>query len=194
MRTQRTGVIGAIVRDINDPFLSLLVRELQKVAHQQGIELFLGHAGYDPHIAGKQLSVMRDWFDSLLIIGDMLGHQAAISRVGETDNLSKGLDGVAEDSVPLVSIDDAYGTRLGMEYLYSLGHRRIAFIGNTEYEGIRARQGAFQHFVESEGLYWEEDYYQPCPNNRAAAAEAAKRLVTLSSPPQQFSVWRILSR
>src|SRR4051812_39102921 len=38
LRRQRSGVVGAIIRDINDPFLSLMARELQHVAHKQGVD------------------------------------------------------------------------------------------------------------------------------------------------------------
>src|SRR5688572_4721340 len=39
LRKQRTGVIGAIVRDINDPFLGLLAREMQRIAQAMSIDL-----------------------------------------------------------------------------------------------------------------------------------------------------------
>lgn len=183
LRTQRTGVMGAIVRDINDPFLSLLACELQQVSHTEGLELLLGHAQYDPRVAGRQLSVMRAWFDALLIIGDMVGHQAAISLVKSIDSTFEGLDQIASNSMPLVSIDDAYGTRTGMEYLYSLGHRRIAFIGNTEYLGVQERYQAFRNFTAEHALPWHDDYYRPCPNQRGAAAAAAQGLLQLPEPP-----------
>lgn len=185
LRTQRTGVIGAIVRDINDPFLSLLARELQKVAHAEGVELLFGNAEYDPKIADRQLEFMRNWFDGLVVIGDMLGHQAAISNLDNTDMPSVALanGAAAQWSQPLISIDDAAGVRLGLDYLCSLGHRRIAFIGNTEYAGIRTRWATFQQIVEERGLYWNDNYLQPCRASRLAAAACAERLLSLPIPP-----------
>jgi len=185
LRTQRTGVIGAIVRDINDPFLSLMARELQKVARAEGLELLLGHAEYDPETADRQLNVMRNWFDGLLIIGDMLGYQAAISNLDqeETPSVTLANGHARQGSKPLVSIDDAYGTQLGLDYLFSLGHRRIAFIGNTKYAGIRERWSAFQRYVEQKPLFWSEEYFQSCLNNRAAAIECVQHLLDLPQPP-----------
>ena len=183
LRTQRTGVIGAIVRDINDPFLSLVACELQKVAHAEGIELLLGNAEYDPRIAGRQLGVMRDWFDALLIIGDMVGHQAAISLVKSINSPLERLDQIASNSTPLVSIDDTGGTLTGVEYLYTLGHRRIAFIGNTEYAGVRERYRAFRAFVAERSLPWVDSYYQPCPHKRDMAMARSRQLLELPDPP-----------
>jgi LacI family transcriptional regulator, repressor for deo operon, udp, cdd, tsx, nupC, and nupG len=185
LRTQRTGVIGAIVRDINDPFLSLMARELQKAAHTEGLELLLGHAEYDPEIASRQLNVMRNWFDGLLIIGDMLGYQAAISKLDQDDIPSVALANGQNQpgSKPLISIDDAHGTQLGVDYLFRLGHRRIAFMGNTNYAGIRQRWNAFKQCVEEKSLFWTEEYFQLCQNNRQAAVDSIGKLLNLSDPP-----------
>lgn len=186
LRTQRTGVIGAIVRDINDPFLSLVARELQKAAHAEGLELLLGHAEYDRETADRQLNVMRNWFDGLLIIGDMLGQQAAISNLDQNDTPSVTLANGStanQRSKPLVSIDDALGTRLGLDYLYSLGHRRIAFVGNTNFAGIRRRWETFQEFVHDKSLFWSDDYLAISHNSRTAAIESTEHLLTLPTPP-----------
>lgn len=185
LRTQRTGVIGAIVRDIDDPFLNLVARELQKAAQTRGFELLLGHAGYDPETADRQLSVMRDWFDGLLIIGDMLGYQAAISNLDQDNIPSVALANSASrhSSQPLVSIDDARGTFLGLQYLYALGHRRIAFMGNISYPGIQQRLATFRLFVAEHNLTWFDEYLQPCQNNRREAIACAQRLLKLSNPP-----------
>lgn len=186
LRTQRTGVIGAIVRDINDPFLSLVARELQKAAHAEGLELLLGHAEYDRETADRQLNVMRNWFDGLLIIGDMLEQQAAISNLDQNETPSVALANGStphQGAKPLVSIDDAYGTHLGLEYLYSLGHRRIAFVGNTDFAGIRKRWETFQHFVHERSLFWADDYLGVSHNSRAAAIECTEHLLTLPTPP-----------
>ncbi|GHO64010.1 hypothetical protein KSC_029020 [Ktedonobacter sp. SOSP1-52] len=58
LRTQRTGVLGAILRDLGDPFLSGLARALQQAAHEQGFELLLGHADYDAQTTQRQLTLM----------------------------------------------------------------------------------------------------------------------------------------
>jgi DNA-binding LacI/PurR family transcriptional regulator len=84
LRMQRTGVIGVIIRDINDPFLSLMARELQRIAHAQGVELLMGFAEYDSETVRRQVNFMRHWFDGLLIIGDMPGDQAEFDDLRES--------------------------------------------------------------------------------------------------------------
>ncbi len=183
LRTQRTGVIGAIIRDINDPFLSLMARELQRIAHAQGVELLMGHAEYDLETVRRQLKFMRNWFDGLLIIGDMPGDQAVFEDLRESGTPYVAVACGTKAVTPFVNIDEERGTRLGLDYLFALGHRRIAFIGNTNHAGIRERWAAFQQFVEEKSLTWVDGYLQSCPYTRIASIGAVQRLLSLPMPP-----------
>ena len=70
LRSQKSGVIGVIVRDINDPFLRQIIRDVQDEAHKKGIELLIGHAEYELKTAERQLSFMvNHWFDGLVLLG-----------------------------------------------------------------------------------------------------------------------------
>jgi DNA-binding LacI/PurR family transcriptional regulator len=69
------------------------------------------------------------------------------------------------------------------DYLYSLGHQRIAFIGNLEHGGIKERLISFQHHLRDRGLSGTDDYVQQCANSRAAALSCTQYLLSLSQPP-----------
>lgn len=183
LRSQRTGVIGAIIRDINDPFLSLMARELQHIAHSHGVELLMGHAEYDLETVRRQLNFMCNWFDGLLLIGDMPGDQTVFEDLRKADMPYVAVACGTQGITPLVNIDEEYGTRMGLEYLYALGHRRIAFIGNTNHAGIRERWAAFERFVEEKSLVWHEGYLQSCAYTRVASIEAVHKLLSLPIPP-----------
>ncbi|MEP7291296.1 MAG: LacI family DNA-binding transcriptional regulator [Chloroflexota bacterium] len=183
LRTQQTGVIGTIVRDINDPFLGLLARELQHSAHRHHVELLLAHAENEAQTVRRQLSFMRNWFDGLLIVGDMPGDQALFDDLRATRKPFVAVACGTNSPPPLVNIDEEAATRLALDYLYSLGHRRIGFIGNTEHAGTRERLASFQRFIAEKDLIRHEDYIQPTPYSRKDAAASAQRLLGLASPP-----------
>jgi LacI family transcriptional regulator, repressor for deo operon, udp, cdd, tsx, nupC, and nupG len=183
LRTQRTGVIGAIIRDINDPFLSLMARELQRIAHLQGVELLMGHAEYGLDTMRRQLKFMQNWFDGLLIIGDMPGDQTVFEDLQASNTPYVAVACGTRAVTPFVNIDEEQGTRIGVEYLYSLGHRRIGFIGNTNHAGIHERWMTFKRFTEEKSLTWVDEYLQPCAYTRAASIAAVQRLLTLPKPP-----------
>jgi len=184
LRTQRTGVIGVIVRDISDPFLSMLAKEIQRVARVQGITLLYGHAEYDLEIVGRHLAFMHShWFDGLLLLGDIPGDQAVIGELIRSNTPFVVVACGEQPTFPLVNVDEAEGVKLALDYLHSLGHRRIAFIGNLEHGGIAERLVFFQRYIHDSGLFWSEEYIQQCPNSRAAALERAQYLLSLSPPP-----------
>ncbi|MHB8624716.1 MAG: LacI family DNA-binding transcriptional regulator [Aggregatilineales bacterium] len=183
LRTQRTGVIGAIVRDISDPFLSLLARELQKAAHAEGVELLLGHAQYDLETAERQVNIMRNWFDGVFLIGDMHGDQKISDELKAYQTPSVAVARGTQSDTPSVHIDEEKGVRIALDYLYAMGHRRIAFIGNPELAGVQERLGVFDEYVREKSLEWRADYLQVCPNVRGASIPCIGRLLSLPVAP-----------
>jgi LacI family transcriptional regulator, repressor for deo operon, udp, cdd, tsx, nupC, and nupG len=187
LRTQRTGVIGAIVRDMTDPFLSLLTRELQASAHGEGIEMLIGHARADLETAERQINIMRNWFDGVFLIGDIPGDQQVAAQLIEYRTpfvaVARGSQSAIQSAMPSVGIDEEAGVRMAMDYLAKLGHRRIGFIGQLEHEGINERYRAFMQYVQVCGLEWYPDYLQPCPNVRGEAVLRAQNLLSHTPPP-----------
>jgi len=184
LRCQRTGMIGAIVRDIGDPFLSLMLRETQRAARSLGVDMLFGHAEYDLDIVGRHLAFMHShWFDGLLLLGDMPGDQAVIDELVTSNTPFVAVACGERSPYPSVNVDEAAGVKLAFEYLYSLGHRRIAFIGNLKHGGIKQRLVHFQRLLVEHDLFWSDDYMRQCGNNRAAALDCAQSLLSLPTPP-----------
>jgi LacI family transcriptional regulator len=183
LRTRQTGVIGAIVRDISDPFLSLMARELQHAARRRGVDLLLSHAENEPGIVRRQLTFMRNWFDGLIILGDMPDDEAIFARLREMSTPFVAVACGTQVNAPLVNIDEALGTTQIMEYLHALGHRRVGFLGNIEHAATRERLASFKAFVQARGLAWHDDYLQATPYSRKAAIASTQRLLSLPQPP-----------
>lgn len=184
LRTQRTGVMGAIVRDAGDPFLSMLLREIQRAARTRGIHVLFGHAEYDLDVVGRHIAFMHSHlFDGLLLLGDIPGDQAIINELVRAQTPFVAVARGQQSSLPLVNIDEKAGVELALDYLYALGHRRIAFIGNMEHGGIGERFSFFASHLNTLGLSRPEHYIQQCANSRSAALDCAQSLLSLPKPP-----------
>ncbi|MEB2287661.1 MAG: LacI family DNA-binding transcriptional regulator [Anaerolineae bacterium] len=184
LRTQRTGVIGAIVRDVGDPFLSMLLREIQHAARQEGVDVLFGHAEYDLQVVGRHLAFMHSHlFDGLLLLGDIQGDQAIIAELIKSNTPFVTVARGESTSFPLVNIDELAGTHLALDYLYGLDHRRIAFVGNLEHGGVSERLKFFRDFLHEKDLDACSAYIQTCANSRSAALQCAQQLLRLSAPP-----------
>lgn len=184
LRTKRTGLIGVIIRDIRDPFLNQLAGELQLVAGAREVELLIGHANEDITTAGRQIHRMRSHlFDGLILLGDIPGDVALIEELTRFNIPFVSISRGHQPGTPYIVINEEKGVRLGMDYLCSLGHRRIAFLGKPVSIGLKSRRIAFEAYVHREGLEWQEEYFQACPNNYRAALEAVWSLLALPNPP-----------
>jgi LacI family transcriptional regulator len=184
LRTQRTGVLGAILRDLGDPFLSELARALQQAAHEQGFELLLGHADYDSQTAQRQLTLMLNhWFDGLLLLGNIPGDAVLLAMVQQSRTPCVAVASGSEASVPLVALDEVRGASLSLEYLFHLGHRRIAFVGTVEHAGVSERLATFRQFVHDRGLEWHDAYEQCCTRTLGDATGRLRHLLSHPSPP-----------
>jgi LacI family transcriptional regulator len=184
MRTGRTGVVGAIIRDVGDPFLALMIKELQRAAHERGLELLLGHAASDPKTARRQLEFMLDrWFDGLVLLGNLPDDSEVVAELERRAAPFVAVARGPEAGIPSVNVDEAHGTGLALDHLRSLGHERIAFVGNLRHAGVRERLAAYERYVEDHSLPWEEGYARDCPSRRSAAVAVARSLLSSPRPP-----------
>lgn len=154
LRTNRTGVIGAITRDFSGTFLSLLAHHLQKAAHVRQVELLVGHAQGNFGDAEGQLNVMHNQlFDGVILISKLPQHQAMVDNLRQAAKPFVSLGAGTSTPAPMVNTDEHMGVHLGLDYLWSLGHRRIAFVGDNVRVGLIERYKAFKAFTQERNLY-----------------------------------------
>ncbi len=184
LRTQRTGVLGALLRDLGDPFLSQLVRALQRAANAEGFDLLIGHAAADLETAERHLSfLLNPWFDGLFLLGNLPGDALLRQMLELRARPCVAVACGPEKAFPSVSIDEESGTLMALDYLYQLGHRRIAFLGNLEHAGVSERLTCFWRFVKERNLTWQAEYEQCCASLRSEAVVCVQRLLALPNPP-----------
>jgi DNA-binding LacI/PurR family transcriptional regulator len=91
------------------------------------------------------------------------------------------------ESVPSVTVDDAEGGRLATTHLLELGHRRIAFAGDTV-DGVHGasassrRCAGYQCALAAAGVAVRQDLIKLRPHGRESA-ELARDLLELPAPP-----------
>jgi DNA-binding LacI/PurR family transcriptional regulator len=93
----------------------------------------------------------------------------------------------AHDALPTVTVDDVEGGRIATAHLIELGHRRIAFAGDTV-DGVHGASASsrrcvgYQRAIGEAGLPVRTDLVKLRPHGREAAA-IARDLLELASPP-----------
>jgi len=185
-----TGLIGLIVREINDPFFADLIEVVSNLANEKGYDLVLGNAKRDPEEALALRDKMLDlrFCDGLLLCGDLRESPEDhdfLSKMGRDHRLvsvsrgSKQLVG----NTPSVDTDNRRGVFLALDYLTRLGHRRIACTNAGRVGDLWERLEAYREFMQQQVGDWPEEYVQPAENSYAGGYDATKRLLALPVPP-----------
>ncbi len=118
LRSNRTGIIGAINRAVSGAYMSHLAHHIQLVAQSRNIELFVGAPRENSDAIASQLSVLQSHlFDCVLFLGDLASYQAfdfALLHVHVVPG--------NEQLLSPVTVDEAQGVKLALGYLSQLGH------------------------------------------------------------------------
>jgi LacI family transcriptional regulator len=153
---KRSRTVGVMVFDITDPFCTLILR---------GIENSLYEASYLPVLT--DVHNQRGRFDrylemllaspveALVIVANWLFVDIDLLADLEKRNIPAAMIGreLKTGSVSSVMVDNEAGAHLAMEHLYSLGHRKIAFIRGPKMLGDSApRWRGVRSFARSVGL------------------------------------------
>lgn len=136
-------------------FAGAMVANLYALAHERGLHILLP-SGYDPQRPEQtQDSLFTAPVDGyiLLLSGDETIRQVTdvnvpLVAVGTRPNLS----------VPTVNADNVGGTRMAIQHLLALGHRKIGLLGSTAVQDTHERFQTFLEFhrqglVESESAW-----------------------------------------
>jgi len=132
LRTNRTTVLGVIVNNIADPFFSEILYGIEETAQAAGYSLFIAASQHDPNRERQIVQTMMEQRTDGVIICS-----SSFSAEQGNQLLSYGFPIVvvnhqsAEHFNYSIYHDDVDGSRQITRHLIQLGHRRIAYLGNS---------------------------------------------------------------
>ena len=185
LRGAQTMLLGAVVRDITDPFFAGAVEALSVAAVSQGYNLVLGHARGRADEALALTAVLETRHcDAIVLLGDLQDQPRLIADLADSLVPVVGLwQGSSPLEVPTVDVDNKAGIRAGLDHLVELGHERIAFVSGRPLGDIRERQAAFtEYMVERFGTV-PDGYIQPVSNTPSGGEAALRALLALPRTP-----------
>lgn len=123
--TGRTGVIGLLIPDVENPFFAPLIRSVQHAATDAGSKLLLMDAALDPVLERNLVAQVRDQVDGLILAAPRAKVQDLVAVAG---SLPQVLVNRTHTGVVSVNIDNASALRQACDHLYAQGHRRILLL------------------------------------------------------------------
>jgi DNA-binding LacI/PurR family transcriptional regulator len=193
--TQKTRVIGVVVTTIADPFNGEVVAGIEETANQHGYSVILANSQAK---SDHELAVVRS-FQERRVDGIVV----ASSRVGA---LYQPL--LAEIDIPLVllnnqhpseflhsvTIDNYRGALLAVRHLLTLGHQRIAYVGDRfGLQSDTERFRGFQTAMSEKNLSILPEFVVRGDGKPEGAAEESRKLFALARRPTAIFCYNDMS-
>ncbi|WP_199433476.1 LacI family DNA-binding transcriptional regulator [Qaidamihabitans albus] len=177
-RGSSTGTLGLIVEDVGNPFFSELNRAVERTAAAFARQVLTGSSDEDPERERElALEFCARRVDGLLVVpaGERHGYLVPEMRAGTPVVF---VDRPAGDIVAdTVLVDNAGGAAEAVAHLTACGHRRIAFLGDSqEIYTARERLRGFREGCARAGVRCEERLVLMRPPTAHNVADAADRL------------------
>jgi LacI family transcriptional regulator len=153
LRGSRSSLLGVIARDVTDPFHVQILRGINDALREREYRMFLGHVDYRPDEVLSYGSMFEhSHADGIIVIGDLEGGDPALAVLAGRHRYVVGVtDRVSRREVPGVYGDSVEGTRLALEHLWSLGHRRIACVSDDRTSDGLLRMQRYETFMREHG-------------------------------------------
>ena len=178
LRGAPTMLLGAIVRDITDPFFAGAIDALSLEARQRGYSVVLGHARERADEALALAAVLEArQCDAIVIVGDMRNQPRLI---GDLESVHVPVvavwHGSRHDGFLTVNVDNRHGVDAALDHLIGLGHRRVAFVGDPVLGDIQERQAAYEEYVGQGRIETRDGYIQHTRNSPSGGVAAFEAL------------------
>ena len=183
--TQKTKTIGVVVTSIADPFVSEVVSGIEQAANDHGYAVFLANSYADPD---REVKVVHSFAERRVE-----GIVVTASRVGTTY-----LQILSELQVPIVlinnqrrgqfvhsvMIENVEASRQATHHLISLGHARIAYLGDRcGYQSDTERLTGYRRALEQAALPFLPELVVHGDGKPAGGEQAMATLLGLPQAP-----------
>lgn len=185
LRVNSTNTLGVFVPDIINPYFSELLLGVESAALEKGFHsVFFNTDDLPSKEADLMQTALEYHVDGFILASVTLGN-SLLDILNQKQKpyvmVHRRFD---EASGVYIGSDDNKGIGLLVEHLLSLGHRKIAYLSDTEqtYSG-RQRKSAFLETMARHGIPVPDSYVVCCGNRLDDGYDAAMQLLENEAPP-----------
>jgi DNA-binding LacI/PurR family transcriptional regulator len=186
LKTNRSQFLGVVLSNVDDPFFSELLQGIESGVQGSGYSLFIAAAHRDPERKHEIVQAMVEHrVDGVIICSTSFSEKQSGQLLQYGVPLVVINNQAAEDFRYSIYHDDVDGSRQVTHHLIELGHRKIAYLGNSlSGRTTLDRLTGFRLEMESNGLAVPAEYIHEAPGgNPENGIEASKRFLALPQRP-----------
>jgi len=180
----KSKTIGLIVSNLSNPFFIDVFQAMDEAARANGYDVLVEHTDYQVGQlrAGVQSLLGKRVAGLAIIVSEMEPSLLAEIQSSEQPTVFYDVGTPSENSIN-ISVRYELGTQRAVQYLYSLGHRRMAFVGHhTALSPLQVRRKAFLGAVGgyNGAVSWK---IAMGPDSPAGGAQALRELLSSGFRP-----------
>jgi LacI family transcriptional regulator len=171
LRSKRSHTVGVMVFDMTDPYCTPILRGIENTLYQSNYLPILTDVHNERSRFERYLEMLLDRrVEGLIVLANWLFLD--INLLGDLEKSSSiptAIIGVElkTDSISSVIVDNEIGAYLALEHLYSLGHRKIAYIrGPKALADSAPRWKGIRNFAKTVGLELDSRLTVDLPESR----------------------------
>lgn len=183
--SSKKKLIGVVLPDIQNPFYVDVIRGIEETAYRNQFVVMIGNFSQDEEKERLYLEILQSEEVDGMIVAPAHGRDQNILKVIENDFAVVCIDrGLADVDVDVVKVDNEEGVFGAIEYLISLGHKRIAHItGMPQIPTTAERVKGFERAMKKHGIKIDPDLIRPSNSSYESGAELMAELLSLKKPP-----------
>ena len=190
LRLNRTRAIGVMISDIVSYHWTVFVQGVEEAARSSGFHVILCNTADDAELEREYLDDLRERGVDGIIVSPLKENYHHFSQLAETGfRLVLVGSRIPGTEVTRIVSDDRAAATDAVEYLTSLGHKRIGLVAGlmTLESGINRLEG-YKDGLLSAGLNFDQTLVANGDYRKDKAFEAARRLITMEMPPTALLV------
>jgi LacI family transcriptional regulator, galactose operon repressor len=170
LRSKRTHTVGVMVFDMTDPYCTLILRGIENSLYQNSYLPILTDVHNERSRFERYLEMLLDRrVEGLIVLANWLFVDIDVLADLEKSSIPTAMIGreLNTDSISSVIVDNELGAHIAIEHLYSLGHRKIAFIrGPKTLSDSAPRWRGIRNFSKEAGLEIDPKLTVDLPESR----------------------------
>ncbi|GAC1633809.1 MAG: LacI family DNA-binding transcriptional regulator [Candidatus Acidiferrum sp.] len=178
-------MLGLIISDITNPFFPELVKHFEDQAVQKGLEVIIANTDYKPKRMAECVRRMLERKVDGAAIMTSEADPSLLTELTRRDIPMVFMDtGANSTRTANIQIDYAQGIQEALQHLFSLNHRRIAFIsGPLNLASAKRRYDAFVSGMQSRGITVDPDLIEKGDHRMEGGISAMRNLLRLPDRP-----------
>ena len=180
LATDKSNVVALLIPRYEGIFYSFyaleLIRGIGTLCEALKLDLLL-------HLTETHVSLNLKGVGGI-VFADIIGNKQQLEEALAQGTPSIVINNYVEDlEVSSISVDNAGGAESAVDYLYSLGHRKIAHItGDMVTQASVQRLEGYKLALKKNKLDFNEEYVFGTDYSRGQARQAAEKLIQMSDP------------